>query len=534
VSGMRILHDPIINKGTAFSERERERLSLEGLLPPRIESLEEQVVRVVAGLQSKSSDLDKYTDLAALQNENETLFFRTLIDNLETLLPIVYTPTVGQACLQWSRIYQQPRGLYLTRHHRGRIRDLLHHWPYQRLGVIVVTDGGRILGLGDLGANGMGIPIGKLVLYVACAGVDPALCLPVMLDVGTDTDAVRSDAAYLGVREHRLSGPPYEELLEEFITAAHVVFPSALIQFEDFSTVNAFKLLARYRDRFCCFNDDIQGTAAMGLAGLYSAARLTGKALAEQRVLFFGAGAANIGIAALLVRALMQEGLGESEAHRRCWFMDSKGLVTHHRTELAEHKRAFVQPCEPIDNLLAAVQTIRPHVLIGASGQANAFTEPVLAAMARINERPVVFALSNPTSKAECTAEQAYRATEGRVIFASGSPLAPVTLNGRIFVTGQANNAHVFPGIGLGVLVSHAARVTDAMFLAAARTLAHAVSSEDLVRGRIFPETSRMREVAAGVAGAVADVAYADGLAGRARPADLAHIQASMYRGEYK
>ena len=534
MNGIHLLRDPLANQGTAFTEAERERLDLTGLLPPAVESIEDQVARVMAGVQSRPAALDKYVHLSALQNENETLFFRTLIDNLEALLPIVYTPTVGQACLEWSRIYRQPRGLYITPHHRGRIREVLRRWPRERAGVIVVTDGGRILGLGDLGANGMGIPIGKLALYVACAGVHPALCLPVMLDVGTDTESVRDDRFYLGLREPRLGGAAYDELLEEFVTAAQEVFPGVLIQFEDFATANAFALLARYRSRVCCVNDDIQGTGAMGLAGLYAASRLTGKPLQEQRLLFFGAGGANTGIATLVVSALARSGVSEPQARQRCWFIDSQGLVVASRSGLAGHKRQFAQEHETIVDLLAAVEAIRPSVLIGASGQAGAFTEPVLAAMARYNERPVVFALSNPTSKAECTAEQAYRATQGRAIFAAGSPFAPVTLNGRTYVTGQSNNSYVFPGVGLGVLASGSTRVTDEMFFAAARALADQVSAEDLAAGRILPPASRMRAVAAAVATAVAEIAYRDGVATQPRPHDLGvQIRADMYRASY-
>jgi malate dehydrogenase (oxaloacetate-decarboxylating)(NADP+) len=529
-----VLHDPLFNKGTAFSLEERERLGLTGFLPPRVESIDEQVARVLAAVRARSTPLEKYCALAALQNENETLFFRTLTDNLAELVPIVYTPTVGQACLDWSRIYERPRGLYLTPRERGRIRDVLRRWPRKEIGIIVVTDGGRILGLGDLGANGMGIPIGKLALYVACAGVDPARCLPVMLDVGTETAAVRDDPLYLGLRQRRLAEPDYDALVEEFVTATQEVFPGVLLQFEDFANVNAFRLLARYRDRVPSFNDDIQGTGAMGLAGVLAALRITGGALAEQRFLFFGAGEANIGIGTIVAAALERAGLTAAEARRRCWFIDSKGLVTTLRTDLAPHKRPFAQDHMPLPDLRAAVEAIRPTFLIGASGQAGAFTEPVLAAMARLNERPVIFALSNPTAKAECTAEQAYRATQGRAIFASGSPFAPVTLQGRTFVTGQGNNSHVFPGIGLAVLACGLTRVTDEMYFAAAQALAGQVSADVVATACIFPPASRMRDVAAAVATAVAEVGYARGLARIERPADLgAHIRASRYDARY-
>jgi malate dehydrogenase (oxaloacetate-decarboxylating)(NADP+) len=534
MTGIEILRDPLANKGTAFTLEERERLGLTGLLPARAETIDEQVGRVLANLRAKPSPIEKFVYLAALRDANETLFFRALIDNLEELLPLVYTPTVGQACLEWSRIWQRPRGLYLTPREHGRVREVLRRWPGRKVGVIVVTDGGRILGLGDLGANGMGIPIGKLALYTACAGVDPALCLPVMLDVGTDTEPVRDDPFYLGLRQPRLQQAQYDELIEEFVVAAQELFPGVLLQFEDFANVNAFRLLARYRDRLCTFNDDIQGTGAMALAGLYAAQRLTGMRLRDERLLFFGAGEANTGIATLAVAAMVEAGLTQAEARARCWFMDSRGLVVEGRAGLAAHKQPFAQEHAPIADLLAAVEAIRPTALIGASGAPGAFTEAVLAAMARHNRRPVIFALSNPTSKAECTAEQVYAATRGCAIFASGSPFAPVTVEGRSCATGQANNSFIFPGLGLGVLAAGSTRVTDGMLFAAANALADQVSAEDLAVGRVFPRAFRMREVAAAVATAVAQVAYDRRLATRPLPPDLgAAIRASMYRADY-
>ena len=532
--GIDILRDPLANKGAAFTLEERERLGLTGLLPARTETIDEQVARVLANVRSKPSPIEKFVYLAAVRDHNETLFFRALIDHLEELLPWVYTPTVGQACLEWSRIWQRPRGLYVTPRERGRVRELLRRTSDRKIGVIVLTDGGRILGLGDLGANGMGIPIGKLALYAACAGVDPDLCLPVMLDVGTDSEAVREDPFYLGLRRPRLQRAQYDELIDEVVTASQEVFSGVLLQFEDFANVNAFRLLARYRDRICTFNDDIQGTGAMALAGLYAAQRLTGRRLDDERLLFFGAGEANIGIATLAVTAMMDAGLTQAEARARCWLMDSRGLVVEGRPGLAAHKQSFAQAHAPIGDLLSAVEAIRPTALIGASGAPGAFTGPVLAAMGRHNERPVIFALSNPTSKAECTAEQVHLATRGRAIFASGSPFPPVTVEGRTCFTGQANNSFVFPGLGLGVLTAGARRVTDAMLFAAADALAGQVSVDDLDAGRVFPPVSRMREVAAAVATAVAQVAHDGGLATRPRPPDLgAAIRASMDRAAY-
>ena len=535
MTGIDLLRDPLRNRGTAFTLEERERLGLAGLLPPRVETIGEQVARVLAALRGQPSPMARFTYLSALRDENETLFFRALIENLEELVPIVYTPTIGQACLDWSRIYQRSRGLYITPRERGRIAAVLRAWPRREVRIIVVTDGGRILGLGDLGANGMGIPIGKLALYVACAGVDPAQCLPVTLDVGTDNASVREAPLYLGRREARLAGPAYDELIEEFVLAAQEVFPGVLVQFEDFANANAFRLLAAYRTRVCSFNDDIQGTGAMGLAGLYASQAITGVRLTDQRLLFFGAGEAGIGMAELVAAAMARQGLSEGEARRRCWLFDSKGLVVSRRADLPEHKRRFAQDHAPIGDLLSAVEAGRPTVLVGASGQAGAFTAPVLVAMARLSDRPVIFALSNPTSKAECTAEDAYRATGGRAILATGSPFAPVTLEGRTYASGQANNSFVFPGLGLGVLASGSSRVTDEMFFAAARALADQVGPEDLAAGRIFPPTSRMRDVAAAVATVVARTAYAEDFATRTQPPDIAaHVRAIMYRAEYR
>ncbi len=519
-AGMACLSDALRNHGTAFTHAERMRLALDGLLPPRVESLEEQAARVLANVRAKTSPIEKFRYLSALQGSNETLFYRVVLDHLEEMLPVVYTPTVGQACVEWSALYERPQGLYISSRHRGRIAELLRNWPRPRAGVIVVTDGGRILGLGDLGANGMGIPIGKLALYTVCAGVLPELCLPVTLDVGTDNESLRNDPLYLGERERRMTGGPWDSLLEEFIAATQAVFPGVIVQFEDFNSACAFRLLRRYRDRLCCFNDDVQGTGAMGLAGLYTAGRATGRSLVEQRILFAGAGEACLGIGSTVIAAMQAEGLSEAESRQRCLFLDSKGLVIADRRDLVDHKRPFAQDRAPVPDLLAAVESFRPTALIGASGAGGLFTQPVLEAMARLNERPIVFALSNPTSKAECTAEQAYGWTGGRALFASGSPFAPVTYAGRVHAPGQGNNSYIFPGVGLGLLLSRAKRVTDEMFFAAAQALAGEVTAADLEQGRTFPVAGRMREVAVAVAVAVAEVAYQQGLATNSRPAD--------------
>jgi malate dehydrogenase (oxaloacetate-decarboxylating)(NADP+) len=534
VGGVASLGDPLVNKGTAFTRDERARRGLEGLLPPRVESLQEQGARVLANVRGKTSMLEKYVYLSALRADNEVLFYRVILDHLEEMLPIIYTPTVGQACLEWSRIYERPRGLYISARQRGRIAQLLRNWPRDRVGIIVVTDGGRILGLGDLGINGMGIPIGKLSLYTSCAGVRPDLCLPVTLDVGTDNEALRNDPFYLGERKRRLTAEPWDALLEEFLAATQTVFPGVIVQFEDFNTTCAFGLLQRYRNQLCCFNDDVQGTGAMGLAGLYTAGHVSGRKLAEQHILFAGAGEACLGIGTIVVAAMQREGLSEAEAKRRCLFLDSKGLVIAGRNDLPGHKRTFAQDRAPLPDLAAAVESFKPTALVGASGTGGLFTESVLRAMARLNERPIVLALSNPTSKAECTAEQAYAWTDGRVVFASGSPFDAVTLGGRVHMPGQANNSFVFPGVGLGLLMSGSRRATDEMFFAAAHALAAQVSESDLKVGRIFPVAGRMREVSAALAAAVAAVAHEQGHATKPRPPDLrAEAAQVMYEPRY-
>ncbi|MCZ6917209.1 MAG: NAD-dependent malic enzyme [Gemmatimonadetes bacterium] len=534
-SGVEILFDPRWNKGTAFTERERDVLGIRGLLPPRIFDQSEQEQRILENFDRKGSDLDRYIFMVGLQDRNQTAFYRTVIDNIETMLPIIYTPTVGEACQKFARIFRRPRGLYLTAQDRGRVADVLRNWPQPEAGVIVVTDGERILGLGDLGANGMGIPIGKLVLYTACAGIPPNRCLPVMLDVGTNNDALRDDPLYLGSNQPRLRGQEYDDLVEEFMVAVEEVFPGALIQFEDFATANAVPLLEKYRGRFCTFNDDIQGTAAVTLAGLLSAARITGRALKDQTIVFLGAGSAATGIGHLMVSALMQDGAAEAEALAGIWFVDSKGLVVEVRDDLAEHKKPFAHDHEPLPNLLATVKAIRPTTLIGVSGQAGTFTEPVLREMASLNERPVVLALSNPTSKAECTAEQAYEWTAGRAVFASGSPFDPVEYDGKTLVSGQGNNAYIFPGVGLGVMASAARHVTDEMFLAAAWVLAELVPTESLASGSIYPPLTSIRDVSAAIAAEVARVAGRQGLAATEVPEDaLGFVKGLMYDARYE
>ena len=534
-TGVDLLHEATLNKGTAFTEEEREALGIEGLLPPYVNSLETQVIRVMENFHKKPSDLEKYIYLMSLLGRNETLFYRVVMDKIEEMMPIVYTPTVGRACQEYGHIFRRPRGIFISAKDKGRVVDVLRNWPNRDVRIIVVTDGERILGLGDLGANGMGIPVGKLCLYTACAGVHPGLCLPVTLDVGTNNEELLHDVLYVGTRQRRLGREQYDDLVQEFITAVRELYPNVLIQFEDFATGNALRLLDIYRDRVCTFNDDIQGTGVVGLAGLYSAMRIVGGKLKDQRILFLGAGEAGIGIGNMISSALVVDGLSEQEARKRCWFVDSKGLVVKRRSDLAEYKLPYAHDYEYVGDFLSAVKSLRPTVIIGVSGQPNTFTQSVLKAMASYNKRPIVFAMSNPTSKAECTAEEAYTWTDGHAIFASGSPFAPVTFKGKKYVPGQANNAYAFPGIGLGVIACEAVSVTDEMFSVAAKALANAASEADLELGRIYPSLTKIKEVSAAIATAVAEVAYNQGLAGKPKPDDIsAYIKSQMYEPEYQ
>ena len=534
-NGVDLLHDPKLNKGTAFTEEERDKLALRGLLPPRIFTGEEQSKRILENFHNKTDDLEKYIYMVALQDRNETLFYRTVIDNVEEIMPIIYTPVVGKACQLFGHIWRRPRGLYLTLNDKGRIAEVLRNWPMKKVGIIVVTDGERILGLGDLGANGMGIPIGKLALYTACAGVHPSLCLPITIDVGTNNEELLNDPLYIGLLQTRLRGEVYDELIDEFIWAVQDVFPGALIQFEDFSNQNAFRLLRKYQDQVCTFNDDIQGTASVTLAGIYSAIRITGQKLTDQKILFQGAGEAGVGIANLIVSALEAEGMSHDEAKRKCWLVDSKGLVVKSRDNLQDHKLTYAHDHKTVSSLISAMETLKPTILIGVSGQPQTFTQSIVEAMGKINEQPVIFALSNPTSKAECTAEQAYSWTNGRAIFASGSPFDPVTLNGKTYVPGQGNNAYVFPGVGLGIIESGARHVTNEMFFAAAKALAKEVSEDDLAKGSVYPPLPQIRDVSAVIASVVAEVAYERGLATVERPDDLLdYMKSRQYQPDYE
>ncbi|HEX7136842.1 MAG TPA: NAD-dependent malic enzyme [Vicinamibacterales bacterium] len=528
--GSDVLRDKSLNRSITFKRKERDRLGLTGLLPHRVATERQMVERVIETLERLPRDIDRYVLLSGLQERNERLFYQTVIEHVERILPIIYTPTVGEACREFSHIAREPKGFYITPDDRGKIRRILANWPKKNIRVIVVTDGQRILGLGDLGANGMGIPIGKLALYTACAGIDPETCLPVTLDVGTNNEQLRSDLLYLGYPRRRLEGKAYFDLVEEFVTAVQSRYPHALIQFEDFLTPNAYALLTKYRDRVLCFNDDIQGTAAVALAGVYTSTRITGVPFKDLTIMFLGAGSAATGIADLMTTAFVVSGLSPDEARRHLWFVDVNGLVVKGRTDLMEHNRPYAHDRRPMA-FVDAIDTIRPHVLIGATGAPGTFTQTVIERMSAINRRPAIFALSNPTSKAECTAQQAYAWSEGRAIFASGSPFGPETYGGRTFRPAQGNNAYVFPGIGLGAVACRARTIPDELFLAAARTLAGLVRQSDLDEGALYPPLKDIRKISLAIAVSVAGKAYEMNLARAKRPRSIRRtIEGMMYR----
>lgn len=521
--GFDVLHNPRLNKGTAFTRKERFELGLNGLLPATITTQQTQISRILNNLQRKESDIERYIFLFSLQGRNERLFYRLLIDHINELMPIIYTPTVGEACQKFAHIFREPRGFYITPDDKGNIKKILQNWPEKDIRMIVITDGQRILGLGDLGANGMGIPIGKLSLYIAGAGIYPQQCLPVMLDVGSNNQTLVNDPLYLGVSQPRISGDEYLQLVDEFVTTVQAVFPRAVIQFEDFLTPNAYTLLNKYRDKTCCFNDDIQGTAAVVLSGIYTALKLTGQAFKDCKILFLGAGSASTGMADLLVPALCEAGLSEQEARQCLWFVDSRGLVVKNRENLKPHNMPYAHEHSPED-FISAIESIRPNILIGATGRYGSFTEQAVSLMAKINQRPVVFALSNPTSHAECTAAQAYEWTGGRAIFASGSPSESVTYKGSVFKPGQGNNAYIFPGLGLGVMACQASYISDEMFMAAAKTLSSQVAAEQLELGSIYPPLDQLRQVSFKIALAVAETAFKQNYAQIPLPENLSEV----------
>ncbi len=534
LTGAALLHNPHLNRGTAFTPGERQALRIEGLLPPVPDTLETQVARVHAQLDLLDNDLQKYLLLSDLQSRNEVLFYAVLMSDPARFMPLVYTPTVGEACQKFDHIFHAARGIYLPITAKGRLRQILANWPVPDVRFIVVTDGERILGLGDLGVGGMGIPIGKLALYTACAGVPPQLTLPITLDVGTNNHALLDDPLYLGLRQNRVRGPEYDAFIEEFVQAVQSLFPKCCLQWEDFANINAEPILARYRDRICTYNDDIQGTAAVALAGILAALRITKQKLTEQRFLFLGGGSAATGIASLISEAMALEGLPIEQAQARNWLFDINGLMIASRSDIADFQKPFAHEHAPLTSFVAAVEAIKPTGIIGVSTVPKLFNQAVIEAMARINERPIIFPYSNPTSRSECTAEEAYRWSGGRAVFASGSPFPPVEIDGKRLVPGQGNNVYIFPAMGMAVLATEARRVTEQMFIIAAHGVAEQVTEANLSVGLIYPPTSNIFEASLHAAARIAEYIFEHDLAGIPRPSDIAAlIRSKVYKPAY-
>lgn len=544
--GIDVLNNPELNKGTAFTQKEREDLGLIGLLPDGIENLDRQLERVLGHLAQKPSDLERYIYLIGLSDRNETLFYKVLMSDPMRFLPIVYDPTVAEACLKFGHIYRRSRGMYVSIRNKGHVAEVLRNWPIRDVRFVCVSTGGRILGLGDIGANGMGIPIGKLQLYTACAGVPHDCLLPILLDIGTTNEKLLADPLYLGLRQQPPSDRELDEFVDEFIQAVQEVFPGCCVHFEDWKGTHAVRYLAKYRDKVLCYNDDIQGTAGVTLAGLISALKITGGRLKEQRILFAGAGSAAIGLADLIVSAIVQEGIARDAARQQIRLFDTQGLVVAGRPGLAAHKLSYahkVPPSKPFNHLdlasecplfVAAIEDFKPTILIGVSTVGKLFSREVVETMSHINERPIIFALSNPIDKHECLPEDAYAWSEGRAIYAGGVQFPPVHLNGQTLLPSQTNNLYVFPAIGLAIYLTHPKRVTDEMFIEAAQAVADQVSPEELKRGMLFPQQSDILKVEVHAAARVAEFMFDNGLATVERPADIrSWVEGQLYRAEY-
>jgi malate dehydrogenase (oxaloacetate-decarboxylating)(NADP+) len=533
-TGYNLLHNPRLNKGTAFTAAERRAYGLEGLLPPAVTNIELQIARRHSEIASLDNDLQKYLVLSDLQARNETLFYAVLMSDPATYMPLVYTPTVGEACQKFAHIFRSARGIYLPIGARGRVREILGNWPEQDVRFIVVTDGERILGLGDLGAGGMGIPIGKLALYTACAGVPPQYCLPVVLDVGTNNHDLLEDPLYFGLRQMRVRGDQYVDFVDEFVMAVQARYPKCCIQWEDFANINAVPILGRYRDKICTYNDDIQGTAGIALAGIFGALRITGQTITDQRFLFLGGGSAGTGIAELISQAMAMEGMEIGEARKRNALFDINGLLVTSRADLADFQKPFAQDRAPVSTFVDAIKALRPTGIIGVSTVPKLFTRDVIETMSEINERPIIFPYSNPTSRSECTAEEAYNWSGGRAVFASGSPFPPVEIAGRKFVPGQGNNVYIFPAMGMAVFATEATRVTEEMFIVAAKAVAEQVTEENLSTGLIYPPQSEILDASLHVAERVATYIFDKGLARVPRPDDVGSlIRTRAYRPVY-
>jgi malate dehydrogenase (oxaloacetate-decarboxylating)(NADP+) len=532
--GVELLRDSSLNKSTAFTQAEREAVGVVGLVPDVTETEEIQLRRVMMQLGHKTTDLDRYIYLQNLLDHNETLFYATVMSDPARFLPIVYDPTIGEACLKYGHIYRGPRGMYLSISHRGKVKQILKNWPQKDVRVICVTDGGRILGLGDLGANGAPIPIGKLQLYTACAGVPPQYLLPMYLDAGTNNEQYLNDPLYLGMRKTR---PPTEELfsfVDEFVDAVQEVFPKCCIHFEDWTGTDAVHLLQRYRDRYCVYNDDVQGTAGITLAGMINACKLKGTKLKDEKYLFLGAGSAGIGLADLLCSALVDQGITLQEAQSRVHMFDINGLLVSSRNDLVDFQKPYAHPQAPTRDFVSAIEDIKPTTIIGVSTIGGAFTKEVVEAMARINKHPVILALSNPTEHAECTPEQAYNWSKGRAIYAAGVQFPPIHYNGQTFLPGQANNFYIFPAVGMAIYATQAKRVTDQMFIEAGQAVADQVPPNLLKQGLLYPPQSNILELEIQTAARVAKLVFDSNLARVARPANMvAFIRQHVYKPEY-
>eukprot|EP01094_Clydonella_sp_ATCC50884_P007315 TRINITY_DN1649_c0_g1_i1.p1 TRINITY_DN1649_c0_g1~~TRINITY_DN1649_c0_g1_i1.p1 ORF type:complete len:584 (+),score=195.60 TRINITY_DN1649_c0_g1_i1:66-1754(+) len=535
-----ILRAPAFNKGTAFTQEERKKLGLRGLLPSQVETLDVQVARSLSQLRAFSSGIEQYIFLQMLMNTNETLFYALVLRNLKECMPIIYTPTVGQACQQFGSNFRVAQGMTFSHEDKGALRGMLDNWPQEKVDIIVVTDGSRILGLGDLGTNGMGIPIGKLSLYVAGSGFHPSTTLPMMLDLGTNNEQLLESPTYLGCKHKRIDDDEYMPFVEEFMAAVFDKWPNCLLQFEDFSNAHAFGLLEQYRDKYRCFNDDIQGTGAVVVSGIINALRVAKLDLKDVRLLFFGAGSAGVGVADTIVQLFVDNGFEVEEARSHFWFVDSRGLVTNNRGDtLAAHKVRFARKDveEQQTQLIDVINYVKPNVMIGLSGQGGSFKQEHIEALTKFSENPIIFSLSNPTKNAECSAEQAYNWTKGTCIFASGSPFDPVEYEGRTFVPGQGNNAFIFPGLGYGAWMAQARIITDKMILAASKALADFVPDDRIAARDIYPSVSDIREISAQIAARVIKTAVEDGVSEMEIPAThdelVEKVKATMYTAEY-
>lgn len=533
--GIDLLEDPSLNKSTAFTEAEKQQLGIVGLVPDVIETEDVQLSRVMMQLGHKSTDLERYIYLVNLLDHDETLFYRTIMSDPARFLPIVYDPTIGEACLKFGHIYRQTRGMYLSLTRRGKVKDILKNWPVKDVRFICVTDGGRILGLGDLGANGAGIPIGKLQLYTACAGVPPQYLLPMYLDAGTNNEQYLHDPLYLGLRKTRPTTEQLYSFVDEFVEAVQEVFPKCCIHFEDWTGVDAVHLLERYRDKYCVYNDDVQGTAGITLAGMIAATKLKGTQLKDEKYLFLGAGSAGIGLANLLCSALVKQGMTLKDAQSKVYMFDINGLLETTRTDLVDFQKPYAHKHAPTRDFVAAIESIKPTTIIGVSTTGGAFNQKVVEAMSRINDRPVILALSNPTEKAECTPEQAYTWSKGKAIYAAGVQFAPVQYKGQTFLPGQANNFYIFPAVGMAIYATQAKRVTDEMFIEAGQAVADQVPAELLKQGLLYPLQSNILETEIQTAARVAKLVFDSGLARVERPTDMvAFIRKHVYKAEYK